>query len=66
MITNFRNLSEHTKEAQQIPTKINPKRLTKIPCSQRQGENPESSKTNWPVTYKGVPIRLSDFSEETL
>ena len=33
------------KEAQQIPIRINPKRFTKIPISQRQGENPENSKT---------------------
>ena len=75
---NFPNLGQETdiqvQEAQRVLNRINPKRNTlrhivikmaKIKYKERILKN-KKGKQQQQVTYKGTPIRLSDYSTETL
>ena len=77
MKENFPNLAKETdmqvQEAQRVPNKLDPTRPTprhiiiKMPKVKDKERILEAAREKDTVTYKGVPIRLSeDFSKETL
>ena len=78
MKENFPNLSkeidfQEVQEAQRVPKKLDPRRNTPrhiiitLPKIKDKERILEAAGEKEPVTYKGVPIRLSaDFSKETL
>ena len=78
MKENFPNLAkeidfQEVQEAQRVPKKLDPRRNTPrhiiiiLPKIRDKERILEAAKEKETVTYKGVPIRLSeDFSKETL
>ena len=77
MTENFPNLERRkytqVQEAQGVPIKMNPKRITprhsviKMPRFKDKERCLKAAREKQEVTYKGAPIRLAaDFSTETL
>ena len=77
MKENFPNLAEkidfqEVEETQRVPKKLDPMKHTprhiviKLPKIKDRERSLKSTTEKNTVTYKGVPIRLSDFSKETL
>ena len=73
MKENFLNLAKEVQEAQRVPKKLDPKRNTprhiiiKLPKIKDKERILKAARGKETVTYKGVPLRLSDdFSKETL
>ena len=74
MVENFLNLKKETdiqvQEAQRVPNKMNPKRLTpriKMAKVKDKERILKAAREKPRVTYKGTNIKLSaDFSAETL
>ena len=78
MKENFPNLAkeidfQETQEAERVPNKLDPRKHTprriiiKLPKVKDKGTTSKAAREKQRVTYKGVPIRLTDdLSKETL